>query len=158
MLDFELSGDAAGDYGSLDVTGLATLAGALGIDLEGFKLELGDSFDLLASTGVLSGGLGSLWLDGAACSEASGDAWSCGGYTLDLNVMDGAGGFVDLSVAAIPGPGGATNSGTIDLGDAPSRLPRARRARAAQGAAPGVQHDGLRPKRLAPVGAPLTRG
>jgi hypothetical protein len=105
VLNLELSGDAAGDYGSLDVTGLATLAGALGIDLEGFRLELGDSFDLLASTGVLSGGFGSLSLDGAACSEASGDAWSCGGYTLDLNVMDGAGGFVDLSVAAIPAPG-----------------------------------------------------
>jgi mucin-19 len=103
VLDLGLSGGAAGDYGSLNVTGLATLAGALGIDLLGaFRLAAGDSFDLLMSTGVLSGGFGSLWLDGAACSAASGDAWSCGGYTLDLNVMDGAGGFVDFSVAAVP--------------------------------------------------------
>jgi hypothetical protein len=105
-LDFALAGTATGQYGSLDVTGMTTLDGGLGIDLtNGFHLSNGDVFDLLTSGGVLTGGFDGLSLDSAACSAKPADVWRCGGFYLSLDVVTGVGGSVDLGVAAIPEPG-----------------------------------------------------
>ena len=89
-LDFALAGDTAGQYGSLAVTGQTTLDGGLGIDLmDGFRLGSGDTFDLVASDGVLSAGPDGLSVDGVACSAHSTDVWLCHnvGYYVDLNVV-----------------------------------------------------------------------
>jgi PEP-CTERM motif len=103
-LDFGVAGDTAGQYGSLAITGLASLDGGLGLDLTGgFTLAVGDSFDLLTFAS-LSGDFSGLSLDGAACSARRSDFWACGGFTLqeaigastlDLNV---------LGTSAIPEP------------------------------------------------------
>jgi hypothetical protein len=76
-LDFIVSGDGAGDYGALDVTGLATLGGLFAIDLEdGLSLSAGESFDLMTFAGVKSD-FSSLSFDGSRCSEGATDVWSC---------------------------------------------------------------------------------
>jgi PEP-CTERM motif len=108
-LDFLLSGSTNPMQYQLTVTGGASLDGGLGIDLaSGFHLMAGDSFDLLTTypVGALYGGFDSLSLDGAACSAHASDVWSCGGFYLGIDVVTGASGFVDLSVAgsAIPEP------------------------------------------------------
>jgi hypothetical protein len=106
-LDFLLSSTTDPTRYQLSVSGTTTLAGGLGIDLaSGFHLAAGDAFDLLGSDGALSGGFMGLSLDGAACSPKSGDAWRCGGSVLDLSIVTGAPGSVDLSVAssAVPEP------------------------------------------------------
>ena len=56
-LIFGLAGDMAGQYGALDISGSASLAGGLGFDLTNdFTLAAGDTFDdLLMSGGALSG-------------------------------------------------------------------------------------------------------
>ena len=78
-LDLDFAGKASGKYGALAITRLATLDGALGIDLTGgFTLATGDSFDIL-NFGSLTGNFASLPLNGAACSMAGADSWSCGG-------------------------------------------------------------------------------
>ena len=90
-LDFAVAGDLPGQYGSLTVTGLATLDGSVAIDLtNGFKLAAGESFDFLTAGGI-SGALTGLSFDGAACSAQSGDVWTCAGATFE-GVL-GAGGF-----------------------------------------------------------------
>jgi hypothetical protein len=106
-LDFLLSSTTDPTQYQLSVSGTAALAGGLGIDLaSGFHLAAGDAFDLLGSDGALSGGFMGLSLDGAACSPKSGGAWRCGGSVLDLSIVTGAPGSVDLSVAssAVPEP------------------------------------------------------
>jgi hypothetical protein len=97
-LDF--AGEARGQYGALTITSLATLDGRLAIDLtNGFTLGKGDSFDILKFTS-LTGNFDALALDGAACSMAGADSWSCGGgvrlneaitaTSLDLDVAGGS--------------------------------------------------------------------
>ncbi len=106
-LDFALAGAMAGQYGSLAVTGTTSLDGGLGLDLtNGFRLSNGDVFDLLTSGGALTGGFDSLSVDGAACSAKSADVWLCSGvgFYLDLSLVGGARGSVDLSVAGVPEP------------------------------------------------------
>jgi hypothetical protein len=105
-LDFGLGGLATAGYGSIDVTGMATLAGALGVDLQnGFELRIGDSFDLITSGGMLSGAFDALSLEGTQCSRASVDMWRCaiigGVFFLDVSTVTGAPGSVDLSVVGI---------------------------------------------------------
>ena len=76
----------------------ATLDGALGIDLTGgFTLATGDSFDIL-NFSSLTGGFDALALDGAACSMAGADSWSCGGgVSLDEVIHPKS---LDLDVAS----------------------------------------------------------
>ena len=98
-LDFGLAGDMAGQYGSLAVTGLASLDGGLGLDLaNGFALAPGDTFDLMAYAGF-SGDFTGLSVDGAACSARPDDVWFCRkvGLNLDLGFTGGA---LDLTVAS----------------------------------------------------------
>jgi len=85
---------------------MAMLAGALGVDLlDAFRLAAGDTFDLLVSNGLLSGGFDSLSVDAAACSASFGDSWRCNvGFYLDLSVTGGSPRSVDLTAAAIPEP------------------------------------------------------
>jgi len=106
-LDFLLSSTTNPTTYQLTVTGAASLADGLGIDLaSGFRLMAGDSFDLLTTypLGALSGGFDSLSLDGAACSPHASDVWGCGGFYLSLDVVTGAAGYVDLTVAGVPEP------------------------------------------------------
>jgi hypothetical protein len=101
-LVFGVAGDMAGRYGSLAISGQATLDGALGLDLTNdFKLMAGDAFDFLTYAGF-SGGFTSVSVDGAACSLKASDVWACSvGFDLELGF--GAGGL-DLTVASIPEP------------------------------------------------------
>ena len=77
VLDFKAEGDDSGLYGSLMVSGEATLAGRLGLELtHRFTPAVGDSFNFLdynASSGDFSG----FSLDGVACESTSSDVWSC---------------------------------------------------------------------------------
>jgi hypothetical protein len=106
-LDFLFSGDMAGLYGTLKVTGTTMLDGGFGVDFaQGFHLAAGETFDLLESVGALSGGFDALSFDGVACSASSSNVWLCGGagLYLDLSIVTGANGSVDLTTAAIPEP------------------------------------------------------
>ncbi len=134
LLDFGLAGDMKAQYGALDITGAATLAGGLGIDLTGgFKLATGDTFDILGFGSLAGPGFDALALDGAACSSTVVDKWTCGGGVHLNEVIDAT--SLDLVVAhasAAFGPAGVAHPRTIDLGDARFGLPRPRRPRAAQ--------------------------
>ena len=105
LLDFGLAGEMPGQYGALAISGSTSLAGGLGFDLtNGFTLAAGETFDdLLMSGGALSGDFGRLSVDGSPCSATSTDVWRCSnvGFYLDLNIMSGAPGAVDLSVVAL---------------------------------------------------------
>jgi hypothetical protein len=69
--------------------------------MDGFKLTSGDMFGLL-SYRDFSGGFSGVSVDGAACTAAGGDVWTCSvGFNLDLSL---GGGGVDLTVAGIPEP------------------------------------------------------
>jgi hypothetical protein len=102
VLDFGIAGDMTGQYGSLAITGLATLDGGLALDLlDGFRLAAGDSFDFL-SYGGFSGGFSNVSIDGAACTATGGDIWTCSAG-FNLNLALGAGGL-DVGVKSIPEP------------------------------------------------------
>ncbi len=107
-LDFLLSGAAAGQYATLDVTGTTMLDGGFGVDLaSGFHLAAGETFDLLTSVGAQTGGLGGVSFDGYGCSTtATSDRWLCNGagVYLDLTIVTGANGLVDLTTAGVPEP------------------------------------------------------
>ena len=80
-LDFVVTG--ASDYGSLDITGLATLDGWLAIDpIAGFRFTAGESFEFLTFNNILSD-FGAFSLGQTACSARSGDVWSCGSVTFE---------------------------------------------------------------------------
>jgi mucin-19 len=109
-LDLEFAGETWGQYGALTITSLATLDGRLAIDLtNGFTLGKGDSFDILKFTS-LTGNFDALALDGAACSMAGADSWSCGGgvrlneaitaTSLDLDVAGGSAALGPVGSAA----------------------------------------------------------
>jgi hypothetical protein len=103
-LDLDLAGVSS--YGALTISSLATLDGALGIDLTGgFTLAKGDNFDILNFSNLM-GNFDALALDGAACSMAGADSWSCGGG-VHLNEVIGAT-SLDVVVAhggsAVPEP------------------------------------------------------
>ena len=102
VLDFGIAGDMTGQYGSLAITGFATLDGGLALDLlDGFRLAAGDSFDFLSYSGF-SGGFSNVSIDGAACTARGGDVWTCSaGFTLNLALGDGG---LDLGVKSIPEP------------------------------------------------------
>jgi PEP-CTERM motif len=102
VLDFGIAGDMTGQYGSLAITGFATLDGGLQLDLlGGFRLAAGDVFDFLSYDGF-SGGFSSVSVDGSACSATASDVWTCSvGFNLDLGLGDGG---LDLAVASIPEP------------------------------------------------------
>ena len=106
QIDFLLSSSTDPTTYQLSVTGAASFAGALGIDLaSGFDLAAGDSFDLIGSDALL-GGFRALSLDGDACSSRGTDDWRCGGFLFDVSMLTGALDSVDLSVASA-GIGGA---------------------------------------------------
>jgi PEP-CTERM motif len=111
-IDFLLSSSTDPTTYQLSVIGAASFAGGLGIDLaSGFNLAAGDSFDLIGSDGLLSGGFSALSLDGVACSANGTDDWRCGGFLFDLSIMTGALGSVDLSI------------GSAGLGTGPGAVP-----------------------------------
>jgi hypothetical protein len=105
-LDFLLSGDTAGQYGTLDVTGSTILDGVVVVDLaSGFHLAGGETFNLLTSDGALTGALDGVSIDGYGCSTtATSDLWLCNGAGLYLDLTI-ANGLVELTTGApIPEP------------------------------------------------------
>jgi hypothetical protein len=110
-LDFGVGGDTTGQYGTLAITGLATLDGGLGLELTNdFELEAGDSFDFMTYAGFY-GDFTRVSVDGQACRAARGDVWSCSvGVDLDVGLDSGglivtAGPFTELpATAAAPEP------------------------------------------------------
>jgi hypothetical protein len=113
-LDLDFAGGLSGQYGALTVSKLTTLDGGLGIDLiGGFTLATGDSFDIL-NFGGLTGNFASLALDGATCSMAATDSWSCAGgvrlneainsTSLDVLVGHGSALLGPVGPSAIPEP------------------------------------------------------
>ena len=109
LLDFGLASDTKGQYGALDITRTATLAGGLGIDLTGgFKLTTGETFDILGFGSLAGSGFDALALGGAACSSTVVDKWTCGGGVHLNEVIDAT--SLDLFVAhasAAFGPAGS---------------------------------------------------
>ena len=99
VLDFLVAGDLPGDYGSLGITGSATLAGGFALELiNGFTLATDDVFNLLTLPYFsLTGDFSDFSLDGAACAAQSADVWRCGAVTFDELV--GAN-FLDLEVVS----------------------------------------------------------
>ena len=115
MLGLDFAGDVFGQYGALTVTKLTTLDGGLAIDLTGgFTLATGDSFDILNFGSLAGPGFDALSLDGAACSSARADIWTCGGgvrlkedifaTSLDLVVTRGSAVFGPMGPSPIPEP------------------------------------------------------
>ena len=102
VLDFGIAGDMTGQYGSLAITGFATLDGGLRLDLlDGFSLTAGDVFNFL-SYGGFTGGFSSVSVDGSACSATASDVWTCSvGFNFDLGFGDGG---LDVTTTAIPEP------------------------------------------------------
>ena len=88
-LIFGLAGDMAGQYGALDISGSASLAGGLGFDLTNdFTLAAGDTFDdLLMSGGALSGDFGACRSTSAlsATSPTSGAAAMSGSISISTS-------------------------------------------------------------------------
>ena len=107
-LDIGIAGTSLGNYGHLDITGAASLAGGLGLHLLGsFTLAEGQTFDLL-NFASSSGDFTSLSLNGIACTSAGVDDWSCSnmnGY-IDLKLSyAGSGTELDLVVGhQVPEP------------------------------------------------------
>jgi hypothetical protein len=143
VLEVEIAGTGAGQFGSLSVSGGVTLAGGLDVDLtNGFTLTAGESFDILNGFANISGDFASFSLDGIACTTGGADIWDCSnlggglylaevfnGNQLDL-VVDQSGGnnvpepaSLGLFAAALAGlgaarrrwrrPGGAQQSGRV---------------------------------------------
>jgi hypothetical protein len=112
-LDFLLSGSSDPAPDQLSITGAASLAGGLGIDLgSGFNLAAGDSFDLIGSDGTLSGAFSAFSLDGAACSAHGTDDWRCGGFLFDVSMLTGKLDSVDLRVVGVVGRGAVPEPST----------------------------------------------
>jgi PEP-CTERM motif len=77
-----IAGDAAGTYGSLTVTKLATLDGRLSLNLTGgFTLTAGDSFGLFKSAGLSftspTHDFRTLTFDGVGCLNEGSGVWGC---------------------------------------------------------------------------------
>jgi hypothetical protein len=104
--DSVIAGDAAGKYGSLTLTKLATLDGRLALDLTGgFTLAAGDSFDLFNFSSLSwaspTGDFRTLTFDGVGCLDHGTGVWSCSNLgalhfvekisasAFDLNVVSG---------------------------------------------------------------------
>ncbi len=102
-----IAGDAAGTYGSLTVTKLATLDGRLALNLTGgFTLAAGDSFDLFNFAGLSftspTHDFRTLTFDGVGCVDNGGGVWGCSNLgalhfvekisasAFDLNVAKGS--------------------------------------------------------------------
>jgi len=107
-----LAGTSAGQYGKVNVTGTATVAGELDLSLaDGFKPAVGDMFDIMGFN-VLSGNFTGVALDGLGCGwtpSASGGIANCGGglaFLLSDIPGSAADDFYQLEVtSAVPEPG-----------------------------------------------------
>jgi hypothetical protein len=103
VLDFTLSGDVFGQYGSLAVTKVATLDSELALDpIDGFRLAAGDRFDLM-TFGDDPGSFTGVSLGGVACSATLSRVWNCGaaGFNLDVSLTVSG---LDVMAAGIPEP------------------------------------------------------
>jgi hypothetical protein len=104
-LDFGLAGDLPGEFGSLTITGLATLDGSVAIDLaQGFGLAAGESFDLLTAEEGLTADLTGFSFDGTACSAHSSDIWTCAGASFEELVGADSLNLDVLATSPVPEP------------------------------------------------------
>ena len=104
ILQLNGASPAVGRYDRLVVTGTASLAGVLDVELPGGTGMFSgmQTLDVLDASGF-SGDFTGLAFDGAACTATRADVYSCGsGVTISERF---AGGALDLQIVATPEPG-----------------------------------------------------
>ena len=81
LLEIGISGTAAGQYGSLNITGSAAFDGGLDLlVLNYFYMGAGETFNV-ANFASYTGAFSSISVNGVACSESN-SIWSCGWYQV----------------------------------------------------------------------------
>jgi len=85
-------------YGSLLIDGVGTFAGGLDLDLSGFTLAEGQTFDLFSFDGS-TGGFSGLSVDGVALASAGNKQWTYGDLTLREVWTP-----TSMSISAVPEP------------------------------------------------------
>jgi hypothetical protein len=106
----DVAGTGTADFGSLAISGNATLDGTLALDLlNSFSLSIGDSFDIL-NFAALSGDFDGFLLNGIACTAGGTDIWDCSGLKgmYIYEDISGTSLVLDVEAAATPAPEPAT--------------------------------------------------
>lgn len=115
LLDVQLSGAAFGDYGNLSITGIATFAGTLAVDLiNGATLSAGETIDIanfLSASGDFSG----FAFDGASCAGVGTGGWRCAGLTVS-EIWSGSQFALRVTSVPEPAPFGVLAAGLTGLG------------------------------------------
>jgi hypothetical protein len=106
-LAIEIAGTGLGQFDRLVVDGDAALAGALDVELDGFSLSLGQSFEIIDVAGALSGTFASL-AEGATLGNF-------GGTELFITYAGGDGNDVALFAPGLPGD--FNHDGSVDAAD-----------------------------------------
>ncbi|MBS0659165.1 MAG: hypothetical protein JSR82_13060 [Verrucomicrobia bacterium] len=119
-LTVHLGGATANEYGRLDITGTATLAGALTVNLVGgFKLRAGDVFTIFQA-GAISGAFSSVTLPPGVRGQVT---VSGGALTLRITAAPAAASLVNLSTRGRVETGDNTMiGGSVIGGSAPKRV------------------------------------
>jgi hypothetical protein len=132
-LQIDIAGTSAADYGSLSISGGATLDGGLALDLlNGFTLSSGESFDILDALQGITDEFDAVSFNGIACSSEAGGTWNCSGLDGLYFAEVISGGELTLNVAATatstpePGTLALLAAGIAGLGAARRWRPRGR--------------------------------
>jgi hypothetical protein len=129
-LDLDFAGLSPSEYGSLSMSGDATLDGELNADMiDGFQFMAGETFDIL-NFASLSGDFAGFAYDGNACTATSTDIWTCGSGPI-VEELFPTGSLDLLILRGVPEPSTWVMMATGFLGLAGLGLRRRARARAA---------------------------